>query len=295
MSRFFGAAADSASESEDSYDDNTNAVVENKFAAYDSSSDDEEKREVRSEKVKRYDELNGSIKRMKRFMRNNDWVEVVTELKAYKKLIDKAQKLFRKQGGTPDFVVTQFAYLRKVVEDKKSKKGEAKLSKTASKSLNQLSQVVRKDCQQYRKELERLEKDGLLNFEEEQQPEEEPELDEEKDLDEDEDGEEDGEVGIEEGAGKGDFSDDWSDEEDGDEDSDSSVDIPTEGIKGITREFWVKKTTTEGEKKKRERVQRERKKEKKVVADKKSELSAEAVIKKLKDIEEKRGRRGIDK
>mmetsp|Transcript_7247 Transcript_7247/g.13504 ORF Transcript_7247/g.13504 Transcript_7247/m.13504 type:complete len:707 (-) Transcript_7247:173-2293(-) len=103
------------------------------------------------------------------------------------------------------------------------------------------------------------------------------------------------------GEPAGDDFSDWSDDDDADgsgSDSDSSdVDIEV-GAGGITRDFWLKKTgpADGATKKKRERGERKKvEKKKEVKKDEKGEMNAEAVLKKLRDIEEKRGRRGIDK
>mmetsp|Transcript_7247 Transcript_7247/g.13506 ORF Transcript_7247/g.13506 Transcript_7247/m.13506 type:complete len:216 (-) Transcript_7247:2241-2888(-) len=165
MSRFFGAA-ESASESEDSYEENRPNVVENKFVDYDSSSEDEDKREVKTEKQKRYDDLHAVIKSMKTAMRKDDWNSVSDYFDKFRKNIDKAKRVFAKEGGVPSFVTIQMAFLKKTVEDKKAlaKANKLKMSKTNSKSLNKLVQRVTKECRLYQKDIDSLEKKGELKF-----------------------------------------------------------------------------------------------------------------------------------
>jgi len=310
MSRFFGAAGESASASEESDQDIAQTGVEaTKFVAYESSSEDEDKRVVRTEKDKRYDELKNTIKAMRSNMRNDAWNEVADLYETWKKQLEKSKKVFKKEGGTPDFVLIQWAYMKKCVEEKRqlAKEGKgAKLSKTASVSLNKIGQRVGKEIKPFAKDIEELEESGGLD------------LPEEKAVQDFDDEDEEGEG---EGEGEDDYGDDgegdqgqrdgegWSDGEydEGDGSSSDSSDVNLEGPVGITRDFWVKKVVekkkktpeeAEEERRKREIRARERearKKKKAEIETKKSEMTAEAVLKKLRDIEDRRGRKGVDR
>mmetsp|Transcript_6547 Transcript_6547/g.9222 ORF Transcript_6547/g.9222 Transcript_6547/m.9222 type:complete len:917 (-) Transcript_6547:64-2814(-) len=312
MSRFFGAQeTPSASEASEDENERTN-VVRTQLADIDSSSDDEDKRVVRTEKDKRYEALRKKIQLMRNFITNNNWNDCAYHYEEWKKLLEKTKNVFKKEGGRPDFVLIEWAYLQKVVSEKKQlqkeKKG-VKLSKTDSKSLNKLNQRITKEITGYKAEIAALEKAGRLVLP--------VTVAEQKDDDGDDgddggvdDGVDDGDAG-DDGDGEGgddmgddDWDDDYGDGDDDEDDSDLDVD-ETPG--GFTRAFWLKKTPTEGDTgKKRDRKQREPKKKKedttstaddgKKPEEKKStEMSTEAVLKKLRDIEDTRGRRGVDR
>lgn len=307
-SRFYGG--DSASESEDQsgQEETTNIQTEPKFAGYDSSSDDEDNREVRSEKDKRYDELKSAISQIRKDQKIDDWTLVLQDYETLLKKITKAKKVIRKEG-TPEFVVRAFVQLLANAEDTKEKaKSEGKkISKKSSQSLNRLIQKLKRTCKSYDKDIEKLKKTGKLNVVDKFKGEDSSDEDsgdesEAKQSSMADDGSADGHadnVDVDDGKNNGNYSDgsDWSDDGAGSgSDSGSDIDVDA-GPQGITRDFWVKKTkagaTTEKRIRKNVATGPKKKEERKVEA--KKEMNAEAVIRKLKDIEDKRGRRGIDK
>uniref|UniRef100_A0A0B7BD44 Eukaryotic translation initiation factor 3 subunit C n=1 Tax=Arion vulgaris TaxID=1028688 RepID=A0A0B7BD44_9EUPU len=329
MSRFFGAGSDSESESESSDDgvqDSRPTMAQTRAMQF---SDDEEetKRVVRSEKDKRYEEINGIIKQLKNHKKIKDMANVLTDFESLIKAFEKARKVIDKEG-VPRFYIRTLAELEDFInecwEDKDWRKT---ISKNNSKGLSTVRQKIKK----YNRDFE-----GEITSYKESPDAGDDEVEEVQDI-EDEEDESDKEVAkptvkkTEERGSKfartvaadvdiDEDSDDW--EGDSSEESSSSDDeMPAMGK--LTAEYFLK-STTEQESLRRE----ERKKEKKLKKekdDKKTEegeddwqevnrgvpsqavmekpkmfakdqdITIEAVVKKLNEIVAMRGKKGTDR
>jgi translation initiation factor 3 subunit C len=70
---------------------------------FDSSSEEESKRVVRSAKDKRWDQLQQTIKAMRNHMKINDWCSITKDYEALGKGLDKAKNVIKAEGGVPAF------------------------------------------------------------------------------------------------------------------------------------------------------------------------------------------------
>eukprot|EP00467_Chlorarachnion_reptans_P025504 CAMPEP_0114510350 /NCGR_PEP_ID=MMETSP0109-20121206/13734_1 /TAXON_ID=29199 /ORGANISM="Chlorarachnion reptans, Strain CCCM449" /LENGTH=1025 /DNA_ID=CAMNT_0001689639 /DNA_START=52 /DNA_END=3129 /DNA_ORIENTATION=- len=278
--KFFGEVGESDSDSEREQPEVNNNTAAAKLEI-DSSSDEEDKRVVRTEKDKRYDALKKVISKMKSNMGNEEWEVVVKDLNELKNEIKKAKKVIQKEGKVPDFVVRQFAYVQFVASERKklAKEGKGtKLNRTNAKALNVLNQRIYKDIEKdYKKDIAAL---GDLKFVLGNK--EAPKAD---DLDEDEDegGEEQvgDEDGAEDGDGKDDSGDDWSDDYEVSDDEGPGDKLEDIGAKSITRAFWLKKDIgkmdeDEGPVEKKRRVR--------LIKDQMTEDQALEILDKIKDM-----------
>lgn len=145
MSRFFQAASDSESESESSDDgiQDSRPVAQTRALQF---SDDEEdtKRVVRSEKDKRYEEINGIIKQLKNHKKIKDMANVLTDFESLTRAFEKARKVIDKEG-VPRFYIRTLVELEDFInecwEDKDWRKT---ISKNNSKGLSTVRQKIKK-------------------------------------------------------------------------------------------------------------------------------------------------------
>ncbi|CAG5123359.1 unnamed protein product, partial [Candidula unifasciata] len=145
MSRFFQAGSDSESESESSDDgiQDSRPVAPSRAIQF---SDDEEdtKRVVRSEKDKRYEEINGIIKQLKNHKKIKDMANVLTDFESLTRAFEKARKVIDKEG-VPRFYIRTLVELEDFInecwEDKDWRKT---ISKNNSKGLSTVRQKIKK-------------------------------------------------------------------------------------------------------------------------------------------------------
>uniref|UniRef100_A0A0P6G0J7 Eukaryotic translation initiation factor 3 subunit C n=1 Tax=Daphnia magna TaxID=35525 RepID=A0A0P6G0J7_9CRUS len=146
MSRFFGTASDSDTESdvsEEEVQQRPTAVPTYTF----SDDEEERKRIVRSAKEKRFEELKDIIKLIKNYKKNKDLSKMLSSFEELTKAYQKALPVIAKEekGVTPRFyiqcLVEVETFLNELWEDRDGRKN---LSKNNSKSLSTLRQKMRK-------------------------------------------------------------------------------------------------------------------------------------------------------
>lgn len=161
-SKFWGGAQSSSSSDESSSDSEASSVsvektetkptaVPSRWAAMeDSSSDEEERRVVRSAKEKQWDHLRMTIKAMHNHKNIDDFGELQSGLETLMRGIHKARMTVEKEG-VPPFFVRALADLETYVNDKfADKESLKKLTKAKSTSFNILRSKVRKNLEEYR-------------------------------------------------------------------------------------------------------------------------------------------------
>lgn len=259
MSRFFIGAGDSDSESESVKSEEESAPKAAQRRPQISFSDDEEeeKRIVRSQKDKRFEELKDIIRGVKNGQKIKDVVKVQDGFDALQRVFQKTKTILEKEKNeVPRFYLRALMnledFVKELWEDKEAKQ---KLSKINSKALATLRQRVRK----YNKEFDNLievyrqnpmdsdeeeEKDVEEEKEEkggriEEEEEEEEEQEEEEETNEKETKQKDEDV-----TQKSKEPMDESDEEDWGHSSESATESEEEaevGPGGYTREYFLKK------------------------------------------------------
>jgi len=249
------------------------------------SSDDEteQKRTVRSQKDKLYDQLEGTIKKMRNHMKINDWVSLHTDFNKLTQQIEKGKKVIDKDG-LPQFLIKMLVELEDFSNRIHGSKDQKKsMSSRNYKSMNTMRQKLRKYNKQYAKQIEEYRK----------APEEG-----EQEVPSDDEGEDKAE------------SEDWL----SDEEEESEKKAQPRG-----RSFWLRKDDDESSSeededffsddeapKKKKRGKKKRKGGKKKATDdrakpkesdkpKEIEWTEELVDKKLEELLAQRGRRGYDR
>ena len=153
-SRFF-AGGNSEPESEEE-NDNKSDVSENKEPEkrafiYESSSEDEQKRVVRSEKDKRYEALRTVIDRMKDKMKIDDFVTLADEFDELNKLLEKSKKVIEKEG-VPLFYIRICYVLEEFLVNLPTDKKNS-LKPANKKSYNTLKHKVKKNNKIYEEKI----------------------------------------------------------------------------------------------------------------------------------------------
>uniref|UniRef100_A0A6A7G0B0 Eukaryotic translation initiation factor 3 subunit C n=1 Tax=Hirondellea gigas TaxID=1518452 RepID=A0A6A7G0B0_9CRUS len=299
MSRFF-AASDSESDSEgsdsdqgvglggqllDGFQENAaGATLAARFIFEDSDSEDE-RRVVRSQKEKRFDELQSTIRLLKNHMKIRDWLHIASEYDKLQNQISNAKlSPVIKAEGVPRFYLKAIVLLCDFVElsyaDKVARK---KLSQSNAKSLSKLRQHLTKKNKLFIKEL----KEYRLNPDEDKEEEsDESEAEDESKADDQDDNSDD--------------SIDWDTDSN---DSDGSVTAGTGGFSlnkdEITRDFWVKKASSSDKPLKKAKetktVRVKTIKEKEETVKQQVDWTPELIQKKLQEVFKSRGRAGFDK
>eukprot|EP01083_Nonionella_stella_P168474 568918_1 len=265
---------------------------------FDDSDYDEERRVVRSQKEKRFEELENAIKTLRNYLKIRDWVKIASEYDTIQGHAShpKMQTVI-KTAGVPRFYLKAIVQLTDVVEEAfADKAARKKLSGINAKSLSKLRQHLTKKNKLFVKEL----KDYKLN----------PDASEESGASSS-DGEESdaGDIAIqsagsdeESEAGESDDSIDWDSESDYPSSSDDERAIENrEEMR--SRDFWVKKKNDIGSKRIRKRKERVTKDKKtRVVSDEegekkreKVEWTPELIQKKLQELFKARGRANFNK
>ncbi|EFO90496.1 CRE-EIF-3.C protein [Caenorhabditis remanei] len=321
MSRFFHAKGDSDSDTESSEDEVEEQKV-NKSAKFRDDLDfmagpeDDEKRVVRAQKDKKFDELKGIIKQNRDAKCNKDLNRLLTGFDSLVKAYDKSKTIFQRQNVTiPRFYIRSLVeiedYVNKLWEDKDAK---ASLSKNNAKALPPLRQKLKRYIKE--QSFQDLVTDYRANPDEDgyETPEDE----------DDDDIEEVSEAKVEKSPGKpvgkaadsesdsdsDDDSSSWTTEPDTDESDDEDSVTKMEQL----RRYFLKKEFRE-ESKDDKRVKRKREikvkevveddddadwtpvsKEKSVVHfDPKEEVTHDVMIKKLNEVMSARGKRTTDR
>ncbi|CAI8034637.1 Eukaryotic translation initiation factor 3 subunit C [Geodia barretti] len=195
MSRFFATGDTDTESSSESSDDEpklvggargtTGAAIGSKVFTF-SDDEEEEKRVVRSQKDKRYDELRSVVHAMKNSQKIKDIAKVQSSFEALQKAFQKAKSVVEKEGSTPVFYTRTLTLLEDFVlglwNDKDAKQ---KLSKPNAKALTTLKQKVRKYNKEFEAEIESF-RENPINSEDEREGEAGDEKDEEEEAEEEE-------------------------------------------------------------------------------------------------------------
>lgn len=322
----------SDSDSDESSSDNE--VLPGKTTArpapvYQFSDDEEEtKREVRSAKDKRFDELKNIMKNMTNHKKIKDMANVLTDFEDLTKAYVKTRKVIE-QTGIPRFYIKCLVELEDFINEMwEDRDGRKAMSKTNSKGLSSLRQKLRKynrdfedDIKSYRENPDAVDEEGAPEKSDDEDSSEELQtsikpkaadsflkpIDTDvggRPMDDDDDSEDDSLFGS------------------GDESSSSSDDdLPAAGgLRQYTAAMFLKKTGEEAKKeeeaKRRRREEKERKRkekkdgegewtdvvkgaphvvEKTVMFAKDTEVNHEAVVKKLTEIISARGKKSTDR
>lgn len=170
MSRFFGTASDSESESEISEEEvpqRPTAVPTYTF----SDDEEEQKRIVRSAKEKRFEELKDLIRQIKNFKKIKDLSNMLTCFEDLTKAYQKALPVIVKEekGVTPRFYVQCLVevetFLNELWEDRDGRKN---LSKNNSKSLSTLRQKMRKYVKDFESDIAKFKENPDVEVEDEE-------------------------------------------------------------------------------------------------------------------------------
>jgi len=173
MSRFFGTASDSDTESEVSEEE----IIQRPavLPTYTFSDDEEEqKRIVRSAKEKRFEELKEIIRQIRNFKKIKDLSNMLSSFEDLMKAYQKALPVITKEenGITPRFyvqcLVEMETFLTEVWEDRDGRKN---LSKTNSKSLSNLRQKLRKYIKDFEADIAKFKLNPEMDEEEEEEEE----------------------------------------------------------------------------------------------------------------------------
>ncbi len=303
MSSLF--AYGSASESEGSGSDseqNERAVARPVMGLEDSSSD-EEKRQILTQKDKRFGAMQRTTSRIRSGQRKGDWAVAYEEYKLLRKQMDKSRKVIRQEGGVPDFVLRSFVRLREAVEETKQRSKaareegkEEKMDRIQSRALNSLTQVMRKTCKEFAAPIEALRKSGGLEVEDGGDEEEDSDGSDQdsnplaaQDLVQGGDGD-DGD-GFSSGYSSG-----YGDDDDA---SDGSEIDESRGPKGYTHDFWLlkedSKTGNEGAARKKKPQRSQKPRPQKPSGEPKpkrpeKKMDAQALIKRIETLEGLRAR-----
>jgi translation initiation factor 3 subunit C len=320
MSKFWGADESESESSSSSSESEAEAVqqrprVMQRWAEASSSEDeDTQKRVVRSQKDKRFDELRNAVKQLRNHMKVNDFALVATDYEALMKGLRKAQaaKGVSDDDGTPRIFIRAITELEKYI-DAVFAEGTKKLKENKAKAFNTLRSKVRKGNKEYSSQVEQC-KSNPTAFESANE-------DEEEEEEEDDSSSASSEESSDSSSDSSDSSDndDSSDggsswEEDEDEELDGDLDEATMRERKLMK--WLIDSDDEDEEEVRKR-KKDEKEAKRLEASKKKESSRAAklgqvgtevegdgigddmkledVQKKIKELAQLRGRKGVDK
>eukprot|EP00457_Paulinella_chromatophora_P000970 gb/GEZN01000972.1/.p1 GENE.gb/GEZN01000972.1/~~gb/GEZN01000972.1/.p1 ORF type:complete len:946 (-),score=243.68 gb/GEZN01000972.1/:459-3296(-) len=291
MSRFF-SRGDSDSEESESEDEQVQAGgganIRGQAAKaptsfmIESSDEEEEKRTIRSEKDRRFDEMRKEVANLSNSLKINDWVKVSETFDNMDKLLKKATNVIR-TAGVPNFFMKSIVSLDDTVQDTfKNKTLIKKMNKPNAQAFNKMRQKIAKFMKSQEKAVELYKANPQDESDEEpaaeskkkKKPAVKKKQEEVEESDEESDDDDSGRGMFRkppktkaEKADKGDKGekDSGSEEDDLSSDSDESdIDISN---KTITRDFWVK---TE---KDYARERRDKERELRAVAEKKAKAA----------------------
>lgn len=113
-------------------------------AMSDSSSEDNSKRVVKTEKNKRWDALRAVVQKLKQHQKTHDYAEVEEDFAALVKTLTKSQKVIESEGA-PNFLIRALVDLQRYVEDRHADKAAMKkCSKQKSTAINRLTREIPK-------------------------------------------------------------------------------------------------------------------------------------------------------
>ncbi|KAL3990909.1 Eukaryotic translation initiation factor 3 subunit 8 N-terminus family protein [Acanthocheilonema viteae] len=323
MSKFFkGAVSSSDSSGSESSEEEPYVPIKRPQAAfaYPSDSDDEgQKRVVKAQKDRKFEELKDLIKQAKNSRNIKDMSKLLSTFEELCKVFEKTKVVLARQNmSTPRFYVRILVELEDFVNEQwDDKEARKTMSKANSKGLTTLRQKIRK----YNKDMEvevnayRAEPDPVgyssADNQDEEEEQEEPENEEE----------------VEKSKPHSDLkdSDEWSSDSNVSSDSDSDLDLEGKQMEDL-RKFFLKKEFKEGgetegkEKRQAERAQKQKEqkereakekteenenddtwvaiptKEEKMrqLFDPKTEINHEVVINKLQEVIAARGRKSTN-
>lgn len=325
MSRFFARGSDT--ESEESSSEEEFQTIQPKAAPVSrtyawSDDEDDQKRVVRSEKDKRFEELQGIIKNLKNHRNIKDMASVLTDFEDLGRAYDRSRKIIEKEG-VPKFYIKNLGELEDFVnecwEDREWRKT---ISKNNSKSLTTLRQRLKKYNRDFEEDIKKF-KENPTDYDEELEEgkEEDKADDESEDEDEDKPVKEVVKAPVKQQQAKGDadsdFDDDWSSESSESSESDTPMEL--------TASYFLKKRPGEEEKVKEKKVAKQKTVTKKVsklesdeedegkwtevkgsravpgvqekpkIFPKDAEITQELVLKKLAEFMSNRGKKGTDR
>ncbi|VDO36685.1 unnamed protein product, partial [Brugia timori] len=323
MSKFFkGAVSSSDSSGSESSDEEPYVPIKRPQAAfaYPSDSDDEgQKRVVKAQKDRKFEELKDLIKQAKNSRNIKDMSKLLSTFEELCKVFEKTKVVLTRQNmSTPRFYVRILVELEDFVNEQwDDKEARKTMSKSNSKGLTALRQKIRK----YNKDMEievnayRAEPDPVgyssADNQDEEDEQEEPENEEQ----------------VEKNKPHSELrdSDEWSSDSNASSDSDSDLDLEGKQMEDL-RKFFLKKEFKEGgetegkEKRQAERAQKQKEqkereakekieenenddtwvavptKEEKMrqLFDPKTEINHEVVINKLQEVIAARGRKSTN-
>lgn len=272
MSRFFATGSDSESQSSESDEDVQLKPVPTTKTFQLSDDEEETKRVVRSNKDKRFEELQSVIKTLRNHKKIKDMSSMCDDFEVLQRAFDKANKLADK--GDPKDWPPQF-FIRCLVEIDDfvnecwaDQEGRKALSKNNAKGLTTLKQKCKKYVRDYKFEAKLAEyrqkrSEGQLNDDEDDQEQQEPEESDESHDEEGSDIEVAGAAKEDTGkfAKKAEESDSDSDDiwERSSESESESSDDESRPISTLTADFFRKKTPADGEESKKKREKEEKK------------------------------------
>lgn len=273
MSRFFATNSDSDTESSSSEEEIQQKPVARTFMQV-SDDDEETKRVVRSNKDKRFEEIQNIIKTMRNHKKIKDMSNVLSDFEDLGRAIEKARKILDKEG-IPRFVLKCLVELEDFVtehwEDTDARKN---MSKNNSKGLAALRQKVKK----YNKNFET----DITTYKESPDVGVEDDGDEEKD-DEEESGDDDDDLDATEfkksampatkDDEESDSNTDWGSSSSSESESSDDDSRP---LGALTADYFLKKKEKpEGDEEKKKKKEKDEKKRKTKAAQKQEDESDE--------------------
>lgn len=321
MSRFF-MGSDSESESSSSDTELAPKTTAKPAAVYQFSDEEEEtKREVRSAKDKRFEELKNIMKNMANHKKIKDMANVLQDFEDLSKAYIKTKKVIE-QTGIPRFYIKCLVELEDFINDMwEDREGRKQMSKPNSKGLTTLRQKLRKYNRDFEDDIKTYRENPDAEEEELQESEDEMHTEittsikpkaadsfltpvEKETLEDDDDDDDDDSM--------------WGSESESSSSSDDEI-ASVGGLRQYTAAMFLKKTGEEAKKeeearkkKKEEKAQKKREKkdegewtdvvkgahhvvEKTVMFAKDTEVNHEAVMKKLTEIISARGKKSTDR
>ncbi|CEM01904.1 unnamed protein product [Vitrella brassicaformis CCMP3155] len=184
--------------------------------AVESSSDEDEKRVVRSARDKRFDEMRTAVHNMRNHIRIGDFSELLTDYEDLLKSLVKARQIVDEQGKPKFFVKAIYELEEFISTTYADRVAFKKLSKSKAIAFNTLRSKVRKGNEEFREDIDHCRMDPDVYDEDEEGG------DEDEDESESEESDESEESSEEEGGGAKAGKDKDEDEEDESESEDES-------------------------------------------------------------------------